>query len=313
MRLEDWQKWLDSQFIETPVADSQAAVPADQQQEYRAVEGARAFDTMQESHAAAGVATLAPPLLEREPGVSSREAEQRHVAEASGTDAIVEDMPMPAIEQYMPFLRREPVEAVVADAEPVPAPEPAREAMQEETAVASTPASADSTTEMESSAVEPPAVQESAEPQAMLPFTPAESAILAAPPSAPSRAGAMVRRARHARNSGAAALAPEIEIGELWRLVPKHIQVLVAIGSEEGEVAQNSYKRSFRESRIQLIDRLLDPSLSLEETARLLNVCPTTVRRYTNRGLLTHQRTPGDQRRFKLSDVLAFLEAQSRV
>ena len=78
------------------------------------------------------------------------------------------------------------------------------------------------------------------------------------------------------------------------------------------EVAQNSYKRPFRESRLELIQRLLDPTLSLEDTARLLNVCPTTVRRYTNKGLLRHQRTQGDQRRFKLSDVLAFLEAQSR-
>jgi excisionase family DNA binding protein len=77
-------------------------------------------------------------------------------------------------------------------------------------------------------------------------------------------------------------------------------------------VTQNSYKRSFRETRIDLIQRLLDPTLSLEETARLLNVCPTTVRRYTNRGLLRHQRTTGDQRRFKLSDVLTFLEHQSQ-
>jgi excisionase family DNA binding protein len=96
----------------------------------------------------------------------------------------------------------------------------------------------------------------------------------------------------------------------LWSLVPKHLQTLLALGTEE--VAQNSYKRGFKESRLELIQRLLDPTLTLEETARLLNVCPTTVRRYTNRGLLTHQRTPGDQRRFKLSDVLAFLEAQSQ-
>jgi excisionase family DNA binding protein len=81
------------------------------------------------------------------------------------------------------------------------------------------------------------------------------------------------------------------------------------MGSDEG--VQRNYKRAFKESRIELISRLLDPTLSLEDTARLLKVCPTTVRRYTNKGLLRHQRTTGDQRRFKLSDVLAFLEAQS--
>ncbi len=69
-------------------------------------------------------------------------------------------------------------------------------------------------------------------------------------------------------------------------------------------------KRSATETREDLIQRLLDPHLSLQETAKLLNVCPTTVRRYTNRGLLAHYRTPGNQRRFRLSDVLAFMERQ---
>jgi excisionase family DNA binding protein len=119
-----------------------------------------------------------------------------------------------------------------------------------------------------------------------------------------------VRRARHARNVRPTEVVPEMDARTLWSLVPRHIQTLVAMDADE--VTQNSYKRAFRESRLDLVQRLLDPTLSLEETARLLNVCPTTVRRYTNRGLLTHQRTSGDQRRFKLSDVLAFLEAQQR-
>jgi len=47
---------------------------------------------------------------------------------------------------------------------------------------------------------------------------------------------------------------------------------------------------------------------SIEEAARILGVCPTTVRRYTNRGMLQCHRTPGNQRRFRMSDVLQFLE-----
>jgi len=74
--------------------------------------------------------------------------------------------------------------------------------------------------------------------------------------------------------------------------------------------ADTASKRSATETREDLIQRLLDPHLSLQETAKLLNVCPTTVRRYTNRGLLAHYRTPGNQRRFRLSDVLAFMERQ---
>ena len=66
------------------------------------------------------------------------------------------------------------------------------------------------------------------------------------------------------------------------------------------------------ESREDLLRRLVDPTLTLEETARILEVCPTTVRRYTNRGILSHERSAGNQRRFKLSSVLEFREAQER-
>ena len=62
-----------------------------------------------------------------------------------------------------------------------------------------------------------------------------------------------------------------------------------------------------RESREELMARLLDPILTLEEAAQLLGVCPTTVRRWTNKGVLQHYRTSGNQRRFRLSHVVGFL------
>lgn len=104
------------------------------------------------------------------------------------------------------------------------------------------------------------------------------------------------------------ATAPQ-DPGDLWNQLPKHIQILV--GQHPKEVAQSSYKE-FKETREQLIAKLLDPTISLEEAARILNVCPTTVRRYTNRGVLQHLRTAGNQRRFRLSDVLSFLESSTR-
>lgn len=70
--------------------------------------------------------------------------------------------------------------------------------------------------------------------------------------------------------------------------------------------------RTVAESRGSLIERLLDPELTLQETAILLNVCPSTVRRYTDKGILGHHRTPGNQRRFRLSDVLEFMERQQK-
>ena len=90
------------------------------------------------------------------------------------------------------------------------------------------------------------------------------------------------------------------------RFLPPRWELLLRVPAND--VAQHSYRQPFRESREELIRRLLDPPLTLEETARLLGVCPTTVRRYTNRGLLRHERTPGNQRRFRLSAILEFLE-----
>jgi excisionase family DNA binding protein len=82
---------------------------------------------------------------------------------------------------------------------------------------------------------------------------------------------------------------------------------------EESRPARNGRSGNgagHKETREELLARLLDPELTLEEAAQVLNVCPTTVRRYTNRGVLPHYRTIGNQRRFRLSQVLAFLELQ---
>jgi excisionase family DNA binding protein len=105
---------------------------------------------------------------------------------------------------------------------------------------------------------------------------------------------------------GAASAMDLPSIAQIRERLPRHIERLLQVPTTE--VAQNSYKLPFKETREDLIYRLLDPSLTLEEAARLLGVCPTTVRRYTNRGLLHHYRTPGNQRRFRLSDVLTFLD-----
>ncbi|MBC7808860.1 MAG: hypothetical protein H7145_22225, partial [Akkermansiaceae bacterium] len=73
----------------------------------------------------------------------------------------------------------------------------------------------------------------------------------------------------------------------LWKRLPRHIQLLVGMTPEsKEEPAQKYYSRGFKESRQQLIDLLLDPTMNLVDTARVLGVCPTTVRRYNNRGVL---------------------------
>lgn len=131
----------------------------------------------------------------------------------------------------------------------------------------------------------------------------------------PTRPGARLKSGSRAISPAAASAATPLSEGEaaaLWERLPRHIQLLVGMAEPHQEVAQKYYTRGFKESRRQLIERLLDPTLTLEDTARVLGVCPTTVRRYTNRGVLPHHRTVGQQRRFRLSDVLAFLEQSAQ-
>jgi excisionase family DNA binding protein len=107
-------------------------------------------------------------------------------------------------------------------------------------------------------------------------------------------------------------LAPKIdpELQATWETLPKSIEFLCSYYDDS--VTSNYYRGDFKETRNVLIKRLLDPELSLEETSRLLGVCPATVRRYTNRKWLTHHRTTGGQRRFRLSDIVKFVEAHGR-
>lgn len=100
------------------------------------------------------------------------------------------------------------------------------------------------------------------------------------------------------------------ELEEVMQLVPKNLKFLSTVYDDD--VTQKYYSTEFREPREDLIRRLVDPELSLEDTARLLGVCPATVRRYTNRGWLKHHRTKGNQRRFRLSGIVAFVEAHGR-
>lgn len=114
-----------------------------------------------------------------------------------------------------------------------------------------------------------------------------------------------------------AALEEEVErAGEgirerLRQLQARQRQLPIEI-EEPAEEPQRDRPRRVSETREELVQRLLDPTLTLRESALLLDVCPTTVRRYTNRGLLKCFRTPGNQRRFRLADVLDFMERRER-
>ncbi|MBC8101125.1 MAG: helix-turn-helix domain-containing protein [Cytophagales bacterium] len=90
-----------------------------------------------------------------------------------------------------------------------------------------------------------------------------------------------------------------------WRSLPEPVQRLALLSADllPSAVPQDGERR-------QLIERLLNPLLTLEDTARLLGVCTATVRRYANKGTLLPHRTVGQQRRFLLADVLALVETR---
>jgi excisionase family DNA binding protein len=347
MRLEDWQKWLDSQFLDDDVplpqeeaarpAPTAAAEPSSQQaavspQTYAPTDSPAASVTAS-AHVAAPPAAYTP--------LPSAIPTAPPPAPAAPDTHLVDDVDVPSIERYLPFLRttaarNEPpppaadtaldetpaADAAIQDITSVSAPSdtPAEDKQEpitagEEPISGETELSPVATTESSaphSSADSPPDAAAGAtdnEAQGELGFA-SELPPVSRFAGGARRIAISRKRVRTARNARPAEHVESVSADEFWNLVPRHVHSLIAMGSDD--VTQHSYKRDFRESRLELIQRLLDPTLSLEETARLLNVCPTTVRRYTNRGLLRHQRTTGDQRRFKLSDVLAFLESQSR-
>jgi excisionase family DNA binding protein len=117
------------------------------------------------------------------------------------------------------------------------------------------------------------------------------------------------RPRRSKKNRAQTAIEPYLN--DTWMALPKNVAFLCSF-FDDG-VTKNYYRGEFKESRQELIRRLLDPELSLEETARLLGVCPATVRRYTNREWLSHHRTVGGQRRFRLSDIVKFVDEHGRL
>lgn len=84
---------------------------------------------------------------------------------------------------------------------------------------------------------------------------------------------------------------------------------LPIVPSSDTNAPRRPGRRPLTETREEIILRLLDPEMTLHEAAALLNLSKATVRRYTTIGKLHCSRTAGGQRRFRLSDLLTFLEA----
>lgn len=57
--------------------------------------------------------------------------------------------------------------------------------------------------------------------------------------------------------------------------------------------------------REELIARLQDPILTIDEAALLLNTDQKTIRRYSNSGALEHVKAYGGQRKYRLSQLIS--------
>jgi excisionase family DNA binding protein len=117
-------------------------------------------------------------------------------------------------------------------------------------------------------------------------------------------------RPRRAKSGSGQAIV-DSSLKETLEHLPRNLEFLGRFFSDD--VTGHYYRDGFKQSRAELIRRLVDPEINLEEASRLLGVCPATVRRYTNRGWLDHVRTKGGQRRFRLSHIVAFVDRHGRM
>jgi excisionase family DNA binding protein len=102
------------------------------------------------------------------------------------------------------------------------------------------------------------------------------------------------------------AVATERPVMPCWERLPAHIHLIAGLIEPDEANLYDDEARGVE--RQKLIESLLNPNVTLDEAAVLLGVSSATVRRYTTKGILPYQRTVGQQRRFRLADVLAFLE-----
>jgi len=337
MRLDEWQKFIESQFLEETVSDKPAVKAADTKVDIKPDSQTSLFPDDEPI-------TLPDEITSEPTELSPSEIVES--VDLVNTPESAEKLPTPRLQpvQTTPrqsgFVVRSVVEKPVEAPEPLPAvsPVPFAETLDLDAEI---PVFANYLPSKSTESSPGPAETEvianlftdeptSGPVSVLLPLTSGFVSTLSAPVQSPridgDAASAVRRRKRapHARNVPSENVASGLSSADLWAQVPRHVQTLLALErrEEEKEVAQSSYKRPFQEKRAELIARILDPVLSLEDTARLLNVCPTTVRRYTNKGILTHYRKEPErpsenttdretrQRRFRLSDILSFLETQ---
>jgi len=221
-----------------------------------------------------------------------RDRRIRHAPRDTDPAAEADDAQLPMVTEADAALEEAPEEQRVDSSETTPMPPEAQEGGADEQAPSEEPAPVAEADE------EPPADEPSEPTLRAEPTTTHDSTVAATHTPDPREVADRIE-------------VPIISLRQRLEAVLAR-QAQLPLDIEARHAVSEGVEGSPRETREALVQRLLDPTLTLEEVAVLLGVCRTTIRRYTDRGVLRCYRTPGNQRRFHLSDVLDFMEMQNR-
>jgi hypothetical protein len=275
MRLEEWRRWLDTQFLDSP----EAATPTEMEASVVQVADYPATaNIVAESYVAQ------PPLFLPE-----------RIADASPTGEVVSEFDLPPLDQFLPFLRSDS-----------PAVSPTAPAVE------TAPSNGSSVVEegpIEVSKDAEAAVVDSGRPVATSEGEPIQPAQSADRPAALPRS-AKGSSKRVPKPFVAVPISKPLEAAEFWRLTPRSVQFRMALGDEHAQ--REPFSRQESEARLDFVQRLLDPGQSLAETARLTKIQPAVVRRLSRREPLILNRNPGGKHGCRLAEALGFIESQSR-
>ena len=310
MRLEEWQKWLDNQFVEEQL-EAEAVSPHGTSE----APGEPICEPMR-------TLEIATPHVETSAQTQELHLNNEDVTVVSAPSPIAKtaiplldsDPELPQIENYFPFLRNAspgtvtPVQtvdeeneqpelsAVVVLVAPVANNEvvelvsacaPIEEKVLIEDEVSPKPAD----TKLQAAVIAPTVINPTIKT-----VEPAQTKATQRHPRSPHRVKAAV--------AGVA----DREI-DLWGLSSRGYQSFLT--NSTNDKSSNSPDGAYKSARIDLVCGLIDPTRSLANSAKQFDTLCFKTATVKSGSHLRHQRASDDLRTFKLADVLAFLEAQS--
>ncbi len=342
MLFEEWQKWLDSQFLDSQNPDEMQEV-ADTA--VSVTPGDRISPVSDISQSAQQINTAAENVVvpqNREP-ISNTSIRQ---GESSVLENLSESVDVPTIDKYLPQFRNAahadiPVATVTPQELPVPEKKEEQfEAVQENVAHEDIPQAAENeknediqqtqssetcesdsipnsspliedmdvkqeTTVVATSNTEGSAVETEilSNPTQIIPVEPVM--VEAEPKPMEVKTVRTLKQTRNARR-------PRKDIGlkliNLWEITPRRLEVLLSMNPSSA-----TYSRELKEQRIQSIKVLTDPTISHMDASRILKSPIYVARGVTNGNHIIHLEFAQGGESTKMAEIMSFLESQSKI